>query len=194
MPSRPDALTDELKVDRSRTAVMRASHVRQSGEVPAACEVNASGGRSSGTANGSARTSGLPDTDASSSALVSARDWADRCVDTTRWSRARVQATYSSRRRSWSVHLLVDRLRGLEVAGLDAASELDRVAAGWGHSTWTPLVPRAWDVMPDSDDHRELQALGGVDGHDAHGVGVGLGQHRLGDPRRLSPWWPAQAR
>ena len=34
---------------------------------------------------------------------------------------------------------------------------------------------------PGEHDDRELQALGGVDRHDAHGVVVGLGQDRFGD-------------
>ena len=39
--------------------------------------------------------------------------------------------------------------------------------------------------MPRHDRDRELEALGGVDGHDPHGVVVGLRQHGLGDPGAL---------
>jgi hypothetical protein len=84
-------------------------------------------------------------------------------------------------------HLLVDGSVGLELVGDDLAPH---PVAHW------PAVAREVDLdgaastsgpgrQARDDGDRELEALGGVDRHDAHGVVVGLGQHRLRDPRPL---------
>ena len=84
-------------------------------------------------------------------------------------------------------HLLVDGLPGLELVGGDVLAEpvahatggredhLGRGGAALGHGGHAA-----------HDGDRELQALGGVDGHDPHGVVVGLGQDRFGHPAALA--------
>ena len=84
-------------------------------------------------------------------------------------------------------HLLVDRDVGLEVVGDDLRADAiaDRAAVLGEvhlHGAALPAGPRG-ETGDDGD--RELEALGGVDRHDPHGVVVGLGEDRLGDPGPL---------
>ncbi len=110
-----------------------------------------------------------------------------RWSDTTRWSIGSGAGHVEEPEPLVVAHLLVDRDRGLELLG---HHRLAHPVAD------PPAVPREGDlhVAPPGtgarrqaahDGDRELEALGGVDGHDPHGVVVGLGQHRLGDPRAL---------
>ena len=83
-------------------------------------------------------------------------------------------------------HLLVDRLPLLELVGADVLAEAGsrRRRRREHHLGRRRPAPRAGRHARHDRD-RELEALGRVDGHDAHGVVVGLGQHRLGDPGAL---------
>ncbi len=65
--------------------------------------------------------------------------------------------------------------------------QLDRVAAlAAARAACTPAPVRAPGAScRTAIDDRELEALRRVDGHHPHGVDVGLGQHRLGDPGGL---------
>ena len=79
------------------------------------------------------------------------------------------------------VHLLVERLGVIVVAGLDVAAEPERAAAVAGpqHLDRAP-GPAGLAGHPGQDDDRELKSLGRVDGHDPQRVGVGFRQYRLG--------------
>ena len=82
-------------------------------------------------------------------------------------------------------HLLVDRLVQLELVGVHTPTQAgSRSRRSGGNSTCTPRPPSARGRGHARHDHdRELEALGAVDGQDAHRVVVGLGQHGLDDPR-----------
>ena len=83
-------------------------------------------------------------------------------------------------------HLLVDRLE--LVVDVVAISAGERPCPGWPHDAGRRAALRLGGE-PRHDRDRELEALGGVDGHDPHGVVVVLGQDRVGDAAlgRLEP-------
>ena len=112
-----------------------------------------------------------------------------RCSDTTRWSRARVQATYSRRIRSWKLHLLVDRQPRSSYSSVLTflAEPVSRPRPDGGGNTTRRRRPRPMGAvdMPETIVIGELQSLGAVDRHDPHGVIVGLGQDGLGHPGPL---------
>ena len=86
------------------------------------------------------------------------------------------------------VHLLVDGLPPLETAGLDAGPEPNgRGTAGGESQGRAPGGPGQLGGQARDHRHRELEALGPVDGENPHAVVVGLGQHRLGHPGVLGP-------
>ena len=89
------------------------------------------------------------------------------------------------------VHLLVDRLPCLVVLRLHSASQLH-----YGRITEAESHRRPAGGLIESCRHPrqhhdgELQALGRVHREDAHAVVVGLGQHRLRDPRVVGALQP----
>ena len=84
------------------------------------------------------------------------------------------------------VHLLVDRLVQLEVRGLHALRQLHLVAAVGREQHLHAARRRDGRGRRAGTDHdRELETFRAVDRHDANRVVVGLGQHRLDDPRAL---------
>lgn len=83
-------------------------------------------------------------------------------------------------------HLLVDGCPRRVLVGLHVAADAIADPSGRGEDHFglgpTSLRERG---HPGHDRDRELEALGAVDGHDAEGVVIGLGQHGLGHPRSL---------
>jgi len=80
------------------------------------------------------------------------------------------------------VHLLIDRLGGIEVAGLDVLAELERAAVlGRPDYLHAALESAGLAAHPGQDHDGEFQPFRRVDGQDPQRVGAGLGQHRLGD-------------
>ena len=80
-------------------------------------------------------------------------------------------------------HLLVDGLGAARTRrSARRAFSLTWYRPSGGNSTCTPRRAACAAVVDAGADHdRELEALRAVDRHDAHGVVVGLGQHRLDD-------------
>ena len=87
------------------------------------------------------------------------------------------------------VHLLVDGRVALELLGGDALRDAHRVgvAVVREREDHARPVSRRLRGHARHDRDRELESLGAVDGEDAHRVVVGLGEHRLDDPRALAP-------
>ena len=80
------------------------------------------------------------------------------------------------------VHLLVDRLGGVEIAGLDVLTELERAAARRRpHHVDAAPESAGLAAHPGQDHDGEFQSFRRVDGQDPQRVGIGFGQHRLGD-------------
>ena len=101
-----------------------------------------------------------------------------RCSDTTRWSTARVHATYSSRRRSASPICSSIGLNSSNSSLPFSAS----VHVPGGHTTDIAAAALHLGGHAADDGDRELEALGGVHRHDPHGVVVVLGQDRVAGP------------
>ena len=81
------------------------------------------------------------------------------------------------------VHLLVDRLPRLVVLGLDPSPQPHHRFSRGVEGHRRPAGGCAEPGGHARQDHDgELEALGGVNGEDAHAVVVGLGQDRLGHP------------
>ena len=103
-----------------------------------------------------------------------------RCSDTTRWSTARVHATYSRRRRSASPICSSSGWNSSNSSLRCSASVHVRRRAT--RPTIAPVDRCSLGGQPGDDGDRELQALGRVHGHDPHRVVVVLGEDRVAGP------------